>query len=113
MRSSLFSSSPNEFAARRAWPPGLNWVHSGRIAQSSLSILPKDHRTTSHQKPLTSSTWQREFGVAGGVMLGAWGVGRSSSWLGVWKRRLLGAVALGALPLPGGLTSRGPAWGQI
>src|SRR5215467_6598736 len=46
-------------------------------------------------------------------MLGAWGVGRSSSWLGVWKRRLLGAVALGALPLPGGLTSPGPAWGQI
>src|SRR5215813_10474239 len=46
-------------------------------------------------------------------MLGAWGVGRSSSRLGVWKRRLLGAVALGALPLPGGLTSPGPAWGQI
>src|SRR5262249_42534058 len=46
-------------------------------------------------------------------MLGAWGVGRSSSRLRVWKRRLLGAVALGALPLPGGLTSPGPAWGQI
>src|SRR5262249_2984246 len=46
-------------------------------------------------------------------MLVAWGVGRSSSRLGVWKRRLLGAVALGALPLPGGLTSPGPAWGQI
>src|SRR5262249_29809482 len=44
-----------------------------------------------------------------------WGrrVGRSSSRLGIWKRRLLGAVALGALPLPGGLTSPGPAWGQI
>src|SRR5215471_8619801 len=46
-------------------------------------------------------------------MLGAWGVGRSSSRLRVWKRRLLGAVALGALPLPGVLTSPGPAWGQI
>src|SRR5215831_17431908 len=44
-------------------------------------------------------------------MLGAWGVGRSSSRLRVWKRRLLGAVALGALP--GVLTSPGPAWGQI
>src|SRR5262249_13457181 len=44
-----------------------------------------------------------------------WGrrVGRSSSRLGIWKRRLLSAVALGALPLPGGLTSPGPAWGQI
>src|SRR5262249_61637899 len=46
-------------------------------------------------------------------MLGAWGVGRSSSRLGVWQRRLLGAVALGALPLPGGVTSPGPAWAQI
>src|SRR5262245_4529290 len=48
-------------------------------------------------------------------MLGAWGVSRSSSRLGVWKRRLLGAVALGTgtLPLPGGLTSPRPAWGQI
>src|SRR5262245_30835427 len=53
------------------------------------------------------------FALLGGVMLVAWGVGRSSSRLGVWKRRLLGAVALGALPLPGGLTSPGPAWGQI
>src|SRR5262249_53858641 len=37
-------------------------------------------------------------------MLGAWGVSRSSSRLGVWKRRLLGAVALGTgtLPLLGG-----------
>src|SRR5262249_31927919 len=46
-------------------------------------------------------------------MLVAWGAGRSSSRLGVWKRRLLGAVALGALPLPGGLTSPGPTWGQV
>src|SRR5262245_37119554 len=46
-------------------------------------------------------------------MLGAWGVGGSPSRLGVWKRRLLGAVALGALPLPGGLTLPGPAWGQV
>jgi len=39
------------------------------------------------------------------VMFGAWGViGRSSSRLPVWKRRLLGAVAFGALPL---LTSPG------
>src|SRR5262249_23533170 len=64
-------------------------------------------------KPLTSSTWQRGVWRCRGVMLGAWGVSRSSSRLGVWKRRLLGAVALGALPLPGGLTSPGPAWGQI
>src|SRR4029077_17157844 len=46
-----------------------------------------------------------------GVMLGAWGViSRSSSRLPVWKRRLLGAAAFGALPL---LTSPGPAWGQV
>src|SRR6476620_11542118 len=46
-----------------------------------------------------------------GVMLGAWGVvSRSSSRLPVWKRRLLAAVAFGALPL---LTSPGPAWGQV
>src|SRR5436309_3284039 len=46
-----------------------------------------------------------------GVMLGAWGViSRGSSRLPVWKRRLLGAVAVGAAPL---LTSSGPAWGQV
>src|SRR5262245_66647250 len=73
MRSSLFSSSPNEVAARRAWPPGLNCVHSGRMAQSSLSILPKDHKTTSHEKPLTTSTWQR----------GVWRC---------WRRYVVGAV---------------------
>src|SRR6201997_3425268 len=44
-----------------------------------------------------------------GGMLGAWGViSRSSSRLPVWKRRLLGAAAFGAL-----LTSPGPAWGQV
>src|SRR5215471_18021422 len=49
-----------------------------------------------------------------GVMLGAWDViSRSSSRLPVWKRRLLDAVAFGALPLLGGLTSPGPAWGQV
>src|SRR5262249_7073868 len=45
-----------------------------------------------------------------GVMLGAWDVISRSSRLLVWKRRLLGAVAVGALPL---LTSPGPAWGQV
>src|SRR5215475_14188507 len=46
-----------------------------------------------------------------GVMLGAWRViGRGLSRLPVWKRRLLGAVAFGALPL---LTSPGPALGQV
>src|SRR5262245_54186361 len=44
-------------------------------------------------------------------MLGAFGERRRS--LSGWKRRLLGAVALGALPLPGGLTSPEPAWAQI
>src|SRR5258708_13159047 len=48
-----------------------------------------------------------------GVMLGAWGVDPSSSRLAVWKRRLLGAVALGALLLPGGLAMPEPAWGQV
>src|SRR6185312_9357344 len=44
-----------------------------------------------------------------GVMFGAWGViSRSSSRLPVWKRRLLGAAAFGAL-----LPSPGPAWGQV
>src|SRR6516164_4599803 len=46
-------------------------------------------------------------------MLGACGVNRSSSRLAVWKRRLLGAVALSALPLPGWLTSPGPVWSQV
>src|SRR5436190_4995212 len=46
-----------------------------------------------------------------GVMLGAWGViSRGSSRLRVFKRRLLGAVTVGVLPL---LTSPGPAWGQV
>src|SRR5262245_51324938 len=44
-------------------------------------------------------------------MLGAFGERRRS--LSGWKRRLLGAVALGALPLSGGLTSPEPAWAQI
>src|SRR5215472_9547038 len=49
-----------------------------------------------------------------GRHVGAWGViSRSSSRLPIWKRRLLGAVAFGALPLLGGLTSPGPAWGQV
>src|SRR5438105_6531285 len=44
-------------------------------------------------------------------MLGAWGViSRGSSRLRVFKRRLLGAVTVGALPL---LSSPGPAWGQV
>src|SRR6184192_3258682 len=44
-------------------------------------------------------------------MLGAWGViSRGSSRLRVFKRRLLGAVTVGALPV---LTSPGPAWGQV
>src|SRR5215831_17398616 len=46
-------------------------------------------------------------------MLVAWGVDRSSSRLAVSKRRLLGAVALGTLPLLGGLTSPRSAWGQV
>src|SRR5215470_6614638 len=46
-------------------------------------------------------------------MLRAWGVDCSSSRLAVWKRRLLGAVALGTLPLLGGLTSPRSAWGQV
>src|SRR5262249_563527 len=46
-------------------------------------------------------------------MWGAAGDRRRLSSLSGWKRRLLGAVALSALPLPGGLTSPGPAWGQI
>src|SRR5215471_7438831 len=46
-------------------------------------------------------------------MFGAWGVDRSSSRLAVWKRRLMGAVALSALPLSGWLTSPGPAWSQV
>src|SRR5215813_8095323 len=46
----------------------------------------------------------------GGVMSGAFG-GRQRS-LSVWKR-LLGAVALGALPLLGGLAVPGPARGQV
>src|SRR5215475_11363917 len=52
------------------------------------------------------STWGR------GVMSGARGNHRKSS-LSRWKRRLLGAVALGALPLPGGVSSPEPAWAQI
>src|SRR5689334_19259324 len=44
-------------------------------------------------------------------MLGAWGVtSRGSSRLRVFKRRLLGAVTVGVLPL---LTSPGPGWGQV
>src|SRR6516225_7546457 len=46
-------------------------------------------------------------------MSGAAGDRRRSSSLSGWKRRLLGAVALSALPLPGWLTSPGPAWGQV
>ena len=50
----------------------------------------------------------------GALVLAAWGViGRSSSRLPVWKRRLLAAVACGALPLPGLWASSGPAWGQV
>src|SRR5262249_3803461 len=53
-------------------------------------------------------------GSCGAVVLAAWGViGRSSSRLPVWKRRLLAAVACGALPLPGLWASSGPAWGQV
>src|SRR5262249_44095084 len=56
---------------------------------------------------------QDALGEFWGVMLGAWRVDRSLSRLAVGKRRLLGAVAFGALPLLGGLTSLGPAWGQV
>src|SRR5262245_4786466 len=53
------------------------------------------------------------FALVGGVMLGAAGDRRRSSSLSGWKRRLLGAVALSALPLPGWLTSPGPAWSHV
>src|SRR5262249_59445739 len=53
------------------------------------------------------------FALVGGVMLGAVGDRRRSSSLSGWKRRLLGAVALSAMPLPGWLTSPGPAWSQV
>src|SRR5262245_9039231 len=49
--------------------------------------------------------------TSGGVMLGAFCERRRS--LSGWKRRLLGAVTLGALPLPGGLTSPEMVWAQI
>src|SRR5262247_354966 len=46
-------------------------------------------------------------------MRGAGGCGRGASRLAAAKRRLLGAVALSSLPLPGWLTSPGPAWSQV
>ena len=71
-------------------------------------------RRKNTQQLTSCNAWYREFGVAGvRVMLGACGVNRRSSRLAVWKRRLLGAVALSALPLPGWLTSPGPVWSQV
>src|SRR5262249_17858514 len=54
-------------------------------------------------------------GSSGGVsVFAAWGViTRSSSRLPVWKRRLLAAVAFGALPLWVLWTSSESAWGQV
>src|SRR5262249_32318065 len=64
--------------------------------------------------PLTSfNVALGSLALVGGVMLGSAGDRRRSSSLSGWKRRLLGAVALSALPLPGWLTSPGPAWSQV
>src|SRR5262245_50862949 len=49
--------------------------------------------------------------TSGGVMSGAFCKRRRS--LSRWKRRLLGAVALGALLLAGGLASPEPTWAQV
>src|SRR5438445_11603543 len=71
-------------------------------------VLPK-HPETVGEKELRMPLGE----ILARVMLGAWGViSRSSSRLPVWRRRLLAAVACGALPLPGWRASSGSAWGQ-
>src|SRR5262249_44645304 len=52
--------------------------------------------------------------VLGALVFATWGVvSCSSSRLPVWKRRLLAAVAFGALPLPGLWASSESAWAQV
>src|SRR5262249_379650 len=109
-RRAHFRHQPPEHETRSCdgMPGALASVSKGPHCQMFSSAFPKLAETVGGK-----ITQDAPWGVFWGVMLGAWRVDRSSSRLAVGKRRLLGAVAFGALPLLGGLTSLGPAWGQV